>query len=611
MKNRYLPFLSLCIGLLAGAVSCKDDATDDPAAAAIEITTQPIAAPAAGGTLQIAYRIVPAAEGGGIVAASADDAWLHDFDCSQEGIVTFTADPNEGAERTTNVTLSKAGANSASLTVTQAAFGTDEKHFSVSTADLTSSGVTFRIQYKAPDEGAYFTWNLMSSADFKAHYKSSEELIAAELQDLVENQLPDYKAYVDPNGTFTDILSRIADTRRINVLKPQTEYTLYAFGVSPERKATTGVETYTFTTPAFQVVDPCTFEIEFTDVKQVEFKISITPDNDNTRYYLGFIDGAALQESTPEEIASQFIQRAESYEINWGAHDALRTGPCTLHTFKDLELSDLQADTDYAVLAFGVSALGERTTEVAHKIAHTAPVEITDMTFDVDIVETAINGVKIQVTPSYPDKTYMAGCIRKAEYDKFEGDDTRFMEYVVANGNVTLLEGTQLIDRTNALLADTEYIFFAFGYAGGITTPAPKIVPFSTGDYNVSGQAEIEILSIEVTGPDPDPNAVNYVLLEAKVQVNDKAAHWYVTHFNSIDGAACNAFSGEPLTDTEIITALTSPGSGISVTKDALTAEGYCKIGNERTFYAIAVDAEGNYGPLVRKSIIPTQEMLP
>jgi len=48
MKNRYLPFLSLCIGLLAGAVSCKDDATDDPAAAAIEITTQPIAAPAAG-----------------------------------------------------------------------------------------------------------------------------------------------------------------------------------------------------------------------------------------------------------------------------------------------------------------------------------------------------------------------------------------------------------------------------------------------------------------------------------------------------------------------------------------------------------------------------------
>lgn len=64
MKNRYLPFLSLCIGLLAGTVSCKDDATDDPTAAAIEITTQPIAAPPAGGTLQIAYRIVPAAGGG-------------------------------------------------------------------------------------------------------------------------------------------------------------------------------------------------------------------------------------------------------------------------------------------------------------------------------------------------------------------------------------------------------------------------------------------------------------------------------------------------------------------------------------------------------------------
>ena len=100
MKNRYLPFLSLCIGLLAGAVSCKDDATDDPAAAAIEITTQPIAAPAAGGTLQIAYRIVPAA-GGGIVTASSDDGWLHDFDGSQEGHVTFTTPTKEPNARPT------------------------------------------------------------------------------------------------------------------------------------------------------------------------------------------------------------------------------------------------------------------------------------------------------------------------------------------------------------------------------------------------------------------------------------------------------------------------------------------------------------------------------
>ncbi len=610
MKNRYLPFLSICIGLLAGTVSCKDDKTDEAAAPVIEITSQPIAVAAEGGALQIAYRIVPAAqEGEGTVAASADAAWLHDFDCSAEGIVAFTADPNEGAERTADVTISKPGAVSASLTVTQAAFVPEIKNFDISTSDLTSSGVTFRIQYKGSDEDAYFTWNLMSSADFNTLCTSSEALIAAELQDLVQNQLPDYQAYVDPNGTLIDILSRISDTRRINVLKPQTEYTLYVFGVSPEGKATTGVETYTFSTPAFQVADPCKFKIEFSDIKQLEFAISITPDNNDTRYYMGFTDAGVLKESTPEEIAAQFIQRAESYDIDWSAHDALRTGPCKLHTFDDLGFGDLEADAEYAVVVFGVSALGERTTEVSYEIARTLPVEITDMTFDVQIVETSINGAKIQVTPSYSDKTYMAGCIRKAEYDKFDGDDTRFMEHVVANGNVVLLEGPQLIDRTNALLADTEYIFFAFGYAGGITTPEPAIVPFATGVYEENGQATIEILSIAVTGPDPDSS--NYALLRAEVQVNDKAAHWYVSHFNSVGGVACNAFSGEELSDTEIITALTSSGSSIEVTKDALQADGYGRFDSERTFYAIAVDAEGNYGPLVRKSIVPTRDMLP
>ena len=99
--------------------------------------------------------------------------------------------------------------------------------------------------------------------------------------------------------------------------------------------------------------------------------------------------------------------------------------------------------------------------------------------------------------------------------------------------------------------------------------------------------------------------------VRAEVQVNDKAVHWYVSHFNSIDGVPYNAFSDEYLTDTEIITALTSSGSSIEVTKDALQADGYGRFDSERTFYAIAVDADGNYGPLVRKSIVPTRDMLP
>lgn len=493
--------------------------------------------------------------------------------------------------------------------MSQAACAPEIKNFEITTSDPTSSGITFRIRYTGTDENAYFTWNLMSSADFRAHFPAGEGLIEAELKDLVENQLPDYQAYVDPSGTLIDILSRISDTRRINVLEEQTEYTLYVFGVSPDGKATTGVETFTFATPAFRVVDPCKFKIEFSDIAQVEFSISITPDNNDTRYYMGFADAALLGESAPEELASQFIRRADSYEFDWSAHDALRTGACKLHTFHDLGFGDLQPDSEYVVLAFGVSPLGERTTEVSHAIARTLAVEISDMTFDVEIVETSLNGAKIQVTPSYPDKTYMAGCIRKTEYDAFEGDDTQFMEYVVANGNIVLLEGPQLIDRTNALLADTEYVFFAFGYAGGITTPRPEIVAFTTGAYEEDSEATIEILSIEVTGPDPESS--NYALLSAKVQVNDKAAHWYVSHFNSVGGVACNAFSGEPLTDTEIITALTSPGSGIEVTKDLLEAEGYGRYDSERTFYAIAADADGNFGPLVRKSIVPTRDMLP
>ncbi len=105
--------MTLC---LTGS-GCSDD--KDVAAPAPVIKPGTIAAiPAAGGSVTLTYTIDNEIAGQRI-SATSEDAWIHDFDCTVEGKVTFTADANADEERNGTIRLSYPEAESVEIAVRQ------------------------------------------------------------------------------------------------------------------------------------------------------------------------------------------------------------------------------------------------------------------------------------------------------------------------------------------------------------------------------------------------------------------------------------------------------------------------------------------------------------
>lgn len=402
------------------------------------------------------------------------------------------------------------------------------------------------------------------------------------------------------NASLIDILCRNSDSQRITSLEPDTEYVVFAFGVNEHGESTTRPCKYIFRTGKFAVSDPCTFSITFPEVEQLQFTFTITPDDNTTRYYAGLTETETLDASSADQVAAQFIRQAEIAEIDWNAHDALYSGTITRNTYGDLGISDLEPDTEYSIVVFGVSPLGERTTEVSHESIRTASVPHSGMTFEFDVTETSLEGAVIDIIPSIKTETYMAGTIRKEIFDGFT-DETSFMENLIGQGNIVLLEGDQTLDRTGKLLTDTEYICFAFGYIGGITTDLYK-VEFLTREPETSGKAEVAIEFEYKT------HATYDMAIYANLTPNKETAHWYAGAFNSVDGVIQVPFSGETLSDAEIIVSLTTNESAFYWDSPYAACGAY--FGREYTFCVIACDDDGKFGPLVKKTVIAEESLL-
>lgn len=476
--------------------------------------------------------------------------------------------------------------------------------FSFNFKDVTSEGAT--IEVTPADNSGYYTWDAMTTENFRQQYANTDELISEHVSYL-QTQLERYQSEVDPNGTLLDLLNIGFDSQRLTSLTPETEYTVFAFGMNEDGTPVKNAAVSTFTTTKFELADKCTFTIKAGTMSQLHFSFTVTPTDNSTRYYVGLADIEDLKQASPEEIAAGMISQANVAEVDWANTDLLISGEHTMDTFDDLGISDLEPDTEYSIIVFGVSTLGERTTEVAHAEFTTAKVPVSSMTFDINVVETYADGALIKIIPSVKDEDYMAGCVQRTEYDKFRKedgsyDDAAFMTYLIENGNLTLYSGDLELNKKGNLLTEKDYICFAFGYLGGATTGL-YIKDFKTGTHEASGEAAVEITKITVKTPSSNPMADGD--LYAYLKPNDKAEHWYAAFFRSKDGVAIDYFDN-PMTDSEIISGL-ADGAGNTDQESVSKAVAF---GNEYIIYAFAKDADGNIGKLTKQVVIPTESMV-
>lgn len=183
-----------------------------------------------------------------------------------------------------------------------------EEDFKFSVETVTSNSAVVVVEPKSL--GDYYTWDMVETEIFDKTYDDDEMLIA-EHQNYLNRQLEVYRAEVDASGTIVDLLTRGTDKQRIGGLKPAAKYTVFAFGMDETGKSTTAPVKFIFETKPFEVADDCSFGIEFSNIEQLRFTFTVTPTDNSTRYYIGIADGDMLKSSTPEQIADDFIKRAE------------------------------------------------------------------------------------------------------------------------------------------------------------------------------------------------------------------------------------------------------------------------------------------------------------
>ena len=108
---------------LVGGSSEGGDTPETPAPVLAVTSATTIEVAAAGDVPTITYTITNPVDGQS-VTASADQTWVNEFDYTVAGEVSFLVDANTGAARTATVTLAYQGAESQTVTISQAAGNT-------------------------------------------------------------------------------------------------------------------------------------------------------------------------------------------------------------------------------------------------------------------------------------------------------------------------------------------------------------------------------------------------------------------------------------------------------------------------------------------------------
>lgn len=165
------------------------------------------------------------------------------------------------------------------------------------------------------------------------------------------------------------------------------------------------------------------------------------------------------------------------------------------------DLSELTPATDYYAYVYGVTATGERTTEMFCRPFSTLPLEMVDCTFDVThMLEYA--EVTLHVHPSKDDVAYHAGIIDDQTYMEWGGEaDDTFQKWLNNEIAYYRIQGLSMSDALEKLTRKGDYseVFdkllpnssyhicvFAVDQQGYIVS-AVRHIPVMTGDKRPSG----------------------------------------------------------------------------------------------------------------------------
>lgn len=381
----------------------------------------------------------------------------------------------------------------------------DQPDFVIEVKNVTDTSVGFTI---TPEDEEMTYIAMMTTKEYFDEFEDDEAYI---MDDLTWFDNAAIEAGVDLSEYLKGVLKKgvISDTQ--DKLDPETEYIVYAFGLSNNGIVTTSLYKQTFTTLSTELTE-LNFEIQVTDVGYDTATITVTPDNDKAFYFVNVFSLEDYQNYGGDESAfAAHINKLRNYYYGLGATADQMVANLGYVGAKSLSVEDLKAGTKYMAYAIGID---ERF--VANSLAtvvefETIAAEVADLTFEVDITKIDYDHIEGSVTPSNNDDTYICS-VQYASSLEWSESEEAFVESIVDDITAwedienALKRGPMSLNSISGLQPNTDYIVVCFGYDGAPTT-APHITHFTTTD--ATGDPDDLVVTFEVS--DITHNSANVI----------------------------------------------------------------------------------------------------
>lgn len=573
-----------------------DETPKDPAT--LKINERLVQASAAGGEYSFTYTLTN--PDGSELKAECDAEWVHSFDLSVEGEVSFTVDANATSESRIVSLYLKYGKLSEKITVSQTgvAPGDIEYKFDVQ-YDIDGPYVDMTVEAD-PANTRYFAWYYPKEILDEALAQSPGVDAVMYLNRWVEVDLSDaiyYGAYAGYTAeqAVAEITFVGKSTQSFD-LNGESDFYGFVCAVSNSGERLSDVVVSEFRTGS---VKPSANEISIVvnDINSDRFDYTITTSNDD-QYAAIVFPAEDVANLTDSEIIAMY-NNIDNYVVY------LHRG-----TFSTTALVD-NDDSDYCILAFGFE-YGMATTEIKRQVVHTLeydPSATAEFTVDVTKVTNFRIKATVEATPKtalyYADYCYEGETAEELmamvhDAAQWYVDSNYFSSLADAMKSVCL-KGRKDMEFTG-LEPQSEYRIFAIGvdeltgefntemfFTDVITTPEKRVsesnIEIVVGDY-------FDGFDLAEAYPTEFADAEGWAVLPLEVKINGDVVDYYYDIYT------------EDLTDTNY-----APDEGLILDLEAYGQHNnplmmaYCYFYEPLTLVYFSKDSDDNFSPVVRVPI--------
>lgn len=451
--------------MTAGLYGCQQPENEEkPGKVTVfELTQDTVTVAAEGGEASIGYKLEEPQEGA-TVQPSYEADWLGDFDASVEGTITFNVAANEtDTKREAEVVVTYADLKDSFVVVQNAAGGGDEPEPTEAAFEITvdSTGCDKILVSVVPldKEGTY---------DMGAITRESLNTFPEDIMFVEEYLVPFYQSQADAAGmTVEELMSQWllkGDQSRVPIagLSPESTYYVYCVGLTTSLEITTELVKYEFTSAPLGEFDA---QIDVT-VEGPKATVKITPADDQTGYYSAVFDGVGHDEDVLIASVQGALESAAAQLTMWGmSYDAAIAA--VTKWGETTQEYDLAAEMEYTAAAISVGTSGVATSRPVVKEFVTGKTAQSDNVITVDYTLVSGRKVEFDVNVTVPDDPYVFFFYQYTDDFKAMSEE-EIIQYIIDNENMnSYTRRGSVSSYEEALTPETEYVIYAFGYAGG------------------------------------------------------------------------------------------------------------------------------------------------